>query len=69
METETVRTKGVDKAQKKEILFFFFLISGIFHRGDMQSPKKASKESVSNDIVFNLAVCQLCREIFFCLPH
>ena len=30
--------------------------------------KKTSKESISNDIVFNLEICQLCREIFFAHP-
>lgn len=30
--------------------------------------KKASQESIRNDIVFNLEICQLCREIFFAYP-
>ena len=71
LETETTRTKAIGKAQRKRNYFLFLRRSGIFHRGDMLGPKKkkkTSKESISNDIVFNLEICQLCREIFFAHP-
>lgn len=38
--TETMITKAVDKAQKKEIPSFFSRRSGISHRSDMQRQKK-----------------------------